>query len=437
MPSRRHSAAQRGTTAYLSCDAGSSSYKAALYDVAEPLPLDPPAPRWSGEISWKHLPGNAAVRSSWQDGRVSESALTLERPLDAPSRLLHEMAAVAVPAFPAPGDVDAAVHRIVHAGDLRSSPARVTIEVRRAIAAAAPLAPEHNELALAGIDAVSRTLPGAEQFVISDSAYHADMPDAASTYAVPMAWQKVWGIRRFGFHGISHKDAAQRSAHLIGAPLRALKIVTCHLGNGCSLAATSAGSSVDTTMGWTPLEGLVMGQRSGSVDPGIILYLLERGRYTPAELTRVLNEQSGLRGISGLSGDMREIIAAATGGHPQAALAFDVFTHRLRAAIGAMTASLGGIDALTFTGGIGENAAEVRLAACCGLEFLGLKLDEESNRDVGAKDADIALADSRTRILVVHARETWAMVRECAQAFAERPELRSGTTTIHHDDKEL
>ncbi len=437
MRARRRSGSPRGATSYLSCDAGSSSYKAALYDVGSPLPLDPPAPRWSGEISWKHLPGNASVRSSWQDGRVSESALMLERPLDAPGRLLHEMAAAAVPAFPAPGDVDAAVHRIVHAGDLRSSPARVTMEVRRTIAAAAPLAPEHNELALAGIDALSRALPRAEQFVVSDSAYHADMPDAASTYAVPMAWQKVWGIRRLGFHGISHKDAAQRSARLIGAPLRGLKIVTCHLGNGCSLAATAAGCSVDTTMGWTPLEGLVMGQRSGSVDPGIILYLLERGRYTPAELARVLNEQSGLRGISGLSGDMREIIAAATGGHPQATLAFDVFTHRLRAAIGAMTASLGGIDVLTFTGGIGENAAEVRLAACCGLEFLGMRLDEERNRGVGAKDADIAMPDSRVRILVVHARETWAMVRECAQAFERQPELRSGTTDGSRGSKEL
>jgi acetate kinase len=328
-------------------------------------------------------------------------------------RLFHAMTA-GLPGFPRPGDVDIAVHRVVHTGELQSDMMRATNEVRQAVANAAPLAPEHNALSLAGIETVERCLPDVEQFIISDSAYHASIPAAAATYAVPHAWHAVWGIRKLGFHGISHGYAAQRVARLTHAALASLKLVSCHLGNGCSLAAISGGGSVDTTMGWTPVDGLVMGQRSGSVDPGIILYLLERGRYTAHELTKVLNEESGLKGISGLSGDMGEILESASVGHPLAKLAFDVYIHRLRCAIGAMAASMDGVDAIAFTGGVGENVPAVRREVCRGLGFLGVRLDDVRNLAPGALDADISEPNSAVRVLVVHARETWALARQCA-----------------------
>jgi acetate kinase len=412
MPSRRPDAG-----AYLACDAGSSSYKAALFEMRAPIPEDAPPASWEGSIAWKRLPGNASMRSRWEGGRSSESHVRLERRADAPVRLLNVMLSTA-PAGPRDHAVRAAAHRVVHTGDIERSPAPVTGDVIRAIADAQTLAPEHNALALAGIDAVTRSFPGLRQFVVSDSAYHASLPAAAATYAVPASWRKVWGIRRLGFHGISHAYAARRCARLMDAKPRSLRIVTCHLGNGCSLAATAAGQSVDTTMGWTPMEGLVMGTRSGNLDPGIVLYLIERGRYTANELVRVLNEESGLRGISGLSGDMREILDKAAGGHPGASLALDVFVHRLRAAIAAMAAAMDGLDALVFTGGVGENAHQVRRDACAGLGFLGVKLDERRNLHDGEVDADVAKRGAGPRIFVIRARETWAIARECALAAA-------------------
>jgi acetate kinase len=412
MPSRRREAG-----AYLSCDAGSSSYKAALFEVRSPVPEDAPPARWEGSVAWKRLPGNASLRSHWEGGRTSESHVRLDRRDDAPARLLQVMISTA-PAGSPNQALKAAAHRVVHTGDLERSPALVTGAVLHAIAGAQTLAPEHNALALAGIDAVTRRFPGVRQFVVSDSAYHASLPAAASTYAVPSSWRKVWGMRRLGFHGISHAYAARRCARLMRAPLRSLRIVTCHLGNGCSLAATTGGKSVDTTMGWTPMEGLVMGTRCGSIDPGIVLYLIERGRYTAAELTRVLNEDSGLRGISGLSGDMREILDKAAAGHPHAGLALDVFVYRLRAAVAAMAAAMDGLDALGFTGGVGENAHQVRRDACAGLGFLGIKLDERRNLHDREVDVDIAKRGAWPRIFVIRARETWAMARECALAAA-------------------
>jgi len=388
-----------------------------MFELRAPLPHDAPPPRWEGSITWKRLPGNANLRSRWEGGRSNESQVRLERNTEASARLLHVMTSSAPAGFA--NQLPAAIaHRIVHMGAFDRSPAPVNAEILRAIADAEALAPEHNALALAGIQAAEQAFPGVRQFVVSDSAYHSSLPAAASTYAVPASWRKVWGIKRRGFHGISHAYAAGRCARLMGTRLRSLRIVTCHLGNGCSLAATAKGKSADTTMGWTPMEGLAMGTRSGSLDPGVMLYLIERGRYTASELARVLNEESGLRGISGLSGDMREILDKAAGGHATAVLAVGVFVHRLRAGIAAMAAAIGGVDALVFTGGIGENAHQIRSDACAGLRFLGIKLDERRNEHEGETDADIAARGSGSRVFVIHARETWAMARECALAGA-------------------
>jgi len=220
------------------------------------------------------------------------------------------------------------------------------------------------------------------------------------------------GIRRYGFHGINHGYCAERAAHLLHRDLNSLKLVTCHLGNGCSLAAIHEGHSVDTTMGFTPLEGLMMGTRSGSVDPGILTYLMRQGRLKGQEIDDVLNQKSGLLGISGISGDMREILAAMQQGHVRAGLAFDIYVHRLQAGIGAMAAVLGGMDALVFTGGVGENSPEVRETTCSNLLFLGVSLDQAANAQPSL-DQDIAASDSPVRVLVIRAQEDWAIAKEC------------------------
>jgi len=237
------------------------------------------------------------------------------------------------------------------------------------------------------------------------------MPQAAAVYPGPYQWFES-GVHRYGFHGINHQYCAARAAQLLRRDLRSLKLVTCHLGNGCSLAAIHEGHSIDTTMGFTPLEGLMMGTRSGSIDPGILTYLMREGRLQAQEIDDVLNKESGLLGISGLSGDMREILVAMKQGHPRAQLAFDIYVHRLQAGIGAMVAVLGGVDCLVFTAGVGENSLEVRDAACKRLGFLGLELDDAANAQ-RPPDGDIATVHSAVRVLIIRAQEDWAIAREC------------------------
>jgi acetate kinase len=307
-----------------------------------------------------------------------------------------------------PGAVDVAGHRIVHGGEFRES-AVLTSEVRAAIARQAEMAPAHNGPELAAIDTVDRVLgTGVIQVAVFDTAFHATLPPAAGVYAGPYAWLEE-GIRRYGFHGISHQYAARRAAELLGSKSR--RLITCHLGNGASLAAVRAGRSIDTTMGFTPLEGLMMGSRSGSVDPGILVHLMRRGA-TADQLDEVLNRHSGLLGISGISGDMREILAAAGTGHERARLAFEIYTHRLVREMGGMLAVLGGLDALVFTGGVGENCPPLREAAANQFAFLGMKLDPGKN-DAPHPDQDVAAADSAVRVLVIHAEEEWEIAREC------------------------
>ncbi|MFZ0636963.1 MAG: acetate/propionate family kinase, partial [Candidatus Acidiferrales bacterium] len=245
---------------------------------------------------------------------------------------------------------------------------------------------------------------------------------AASIYPGPYDWAKR-GIRKFGFHGINHQYCSERAAQLLGKDLSTLKLVTCHLGNGCSLAAIRGGRSVDTTMGFTPLDGLMMGTRSGSVDPGILTYLLREDGTDGAALDETLNAKSGLLGISGISGDMREIVAAMKSGNERAKLAFDMFAHRLRSGIGSMLAALNGIDALVFTAGIGENSPEVRAAACSQFTFLGLGLDPTKNATLHS-DQDIATLESRVRVLIVHAQEDWAIARDCWKLTLQRQSRR-------------
>ena len=304
---------------------------------------------------------------------------------------------------------------LVHGGTEYSQATLVTPEVKEAIARLSPLAPAHNPANLQGIEAVDEILGDIPQVAVFDTAFHSQMPLKTAVYPIPYEWLDK-GIRRYGFHGISHQYCAQRTAQLLGKPLESLKLITCHLGNGCSLAAIKNGKSIDTTMGFTPLEGLMMGTRSGSLDPGILIYLVREYGLDAERLDIMLNKESGLKGVSGLSADMRTILTAVAENHVQANLAFEMYIHRLRSLIGSMLASLGGLDVLVFTAGVGENAVLVREKVCEGWDFLGLKLDLEKNQS-SPQDQDIATSDSAVRILVIQAQEDWAIASECWQQY--------------------
>jgi acetate kinase len=313
---------------------------------------------------------------------------------------------------------EAAGHRVVHGGSLFTTPRMIDDTVRAGIAGLTPLAPLHQPRALAGIDATTAVFGDLPQVACFDTAFHATLSAAASTYPLPAAWRDEYGLRKFGFHGLSHSYAADRAARMLGITERhQFRVVTCHLGAGSSLAAVRGGRSVETTMGFTPVDGLVMATRSGSVDPGLIAWLA--GRVPSAELADALEHRSGLAALAGLpdgSGDFRAVTAAADRGEPNAGLALAVYMHRLIAAVASMAAAMNGMDALVFTGGIGEHAAQVRAAASAGLGFLGVGVDEAKNVSVNA-DADISAADAHIRTLVITAREDLAIARDVTRVL--------------------
>jgi acetate kinase len=314
-----------------------------------------------------------------------QSELTVRTHADAVPRVLRELRSG--PSAGIPDGVEAVGHRVVHGGDRYATAVRVTPEVRRDIEALAELAPLHNAASARVIDAVSAALPTVPQFAAFDTAFHATLPPAARTYAVPHAWTSDWRLRRYGFHGLSHAYCAARAAEMTGR--RDLRLVIAHLGHGASVSAVRGGVCVDTSMGFTPLDGLVMGTRSGAVDPGLLIHLLRNKGLDADRLDHALNHESGLLGVSGVSSDMRRVLAAAAAGDPRAGLAIDVYVHRLRQTIGAMAVTLGGLDALVFTAGVGEHSAEIRRRACDGLGFLGLELDQAANAEC-TPDADVA-----------------------------------------------
>jgi acetate kinase len=330
-----------------------------------------------------------------------DDALLGERDLEAPRSVVdRDELARALRELP---QADAAGHRVVHGGQRFREAVRVDDEVLRALHDLTDLAPLHQPKSLAGLEAVSDVLPDLPAVACFDTAFHATLRAPAATYALPKNLRERFGIRRYGFHGLSHAYASRRAAELTGTR----RIVTCHLGAGASLAAVLEGRSIDTTMGFTPLEGLVMATRSGSVDPGLLLWLLERERLTEPEMATMLEHESGLLGLAGTA-DMRELLMRTD---YDAELALGVYVHRLRAGIAAMTASLRGIDALVFTGGVGEQSAEVRGRACEGLGFLGIQIDEDSNTHHHG-DADLSAGDAPVRTLVIAAREDLEIARQ-------------------------
>jgi acetate kinase len=317
--------------------------------------------------------------------------------------------------------VDAVGHRVVHGGATLREAVVLDQRTRQLIADLTELAPLHNPAALAGIDAAMTALPGLPQVAAFDTAFHATIPEAAAVYPIPWDWTQRWGLRRFGFHGLSVQYAVRRSRELLGALPRCL--VVCHLGAGCSVTAVLEGRSVDTSMGFTPMEGLMMARRCGSVDPGLFLYLLKHAGLELADVDRGFNEDSGLVGVSGVSADWRAVEAAAAAGNARAELARGIFVHRLVAAVGAMAATLGGLGALVFTGGIGENSAEVRQAVAAGLRFAGVRL-AESTEVTGEGDRDVAATDSSVRVLVVGAREDLTVLAEVRRLVLSKGESK-------------
>ena len=396
-------------------NAGSSSQKSCLYELNEVLPDRPPQPLWEAQIDWNHREGVAKLKVETASGTEQEEEFASDSRQAAISRMLETLWQGKTQVINSLKEIDIVGHRVVHGGQDYQQSTLISPDVKEAIARLSVFAPVHNPVNLEGIEALEKILPNRSQVAVFDTAFHAQLPPAAFVYPGPYEWLED-GIRRYGFHGISHQYCARRAAQILNRDLTHLRLISCHLGNGCSLAAIRGGWSVDTTMGFTPLDGLMMGSRSGAIDPGIIIHLLRRSDLTSEKLDNILNRNSGLKGISGVSGDMRQIGEAITQGNERAQLALDIYIHRLRAGIGAMLASLGGLDALIFTAGVGENSAVVRAAACEAFGFLGLKLDGEKNQH-SPVDEDIAAVDSVARVLVIHTQEDWEIARECWKLY--------------------
>ena len=392
-------------------NAGSSSQKSCLYELEGVLPDKPPEPIWEASIDWTHHDGFAEIRVKPQHGKVLEEEIAATSRSEIIAHMLETLWSGEAPVLKSPSEVDVIGHRVVHGGAEYRQSTIINDEVKEAIAKLAIFAPVHNPANLEGIIAAEKVFGNVPQVAVFDTAFHAHLAPAAYTYAIPTKYTEQ-GIRRYGFHGISHQYCRDRAASILNRKVEDLRLITCHLGNGCSLAAIRNGQSIDTTMGFTPLEGLVMGSRSGSIDAGIIIHLLRQTDMDVEKLDRLLNRESGLLGVSGISADLRPVLKAIAEGNQQAQLAFDVYVHSLRSHIGSMLASLGGLDALVFTAGVGENAPTVRAAACESFEFLGLKLDLDKNNQ-RLLDVDIAAPDSAVRVLVIHTQEDWEIAREC------------------------
>jgi acetate kinase len=392
-------------------NAGSSSLKCTLTETANGKVIAQGLIDWAGSATHYQYTG--------PNGQEQTEEVSWKGHAEAVRRVVHDLMHVEPAALPERSALAAVGHRVVHGGPFTSS-VLITPEIRSYITALADLAPLHNPPSLATLAAAEAELPEVPHVAVFDTAFHATLPPEAHTYPVPGRWTRDWGVRRFGFHGLSHAYCSRQAAQMLGRSLNDLRLVICHLGGGCSDSAVHGGRCVATTMGFTPLDGLMMATRSGSIDPSIVLYVQQHHGLTPAQVETALNHESGLLGVSGISGDMRRVLAAAGAGDPRARLALGIYTRRVRQAIGALTVTMGGVDALVFTAGVGEHAAEVRESVCAGLECLGLELDPEANAAC-RPDADVACCNSRGRILVIATREDVTMLREVIQVLDARP----------------
>jgi acetate kinase len=352
--------------------------------------------------------GSTNVKLSVLDGEEERFAATIEghAPAKAVASGVEQVRAVGL--LP----VEAVGHRVVHGGAVFTAGVRITDEVIAKLTALNDLAPLHNPPALEALAEARKRFPDVPHVAAFDTAFHSFMSEAAKTYPVPWKWTKEWGIRKYGFHGLSHAYCSRRAAELmgrVGDP--AFKVIVAHLGGGSSLSAVLGGFCFDTTMGFTPLDGLMMGSRCGSIDPGIIPHVMRHHGLTADQVEHALNKESGLLGVSGVSADIREVRKAFDAGSPRAALALEMFVSRIRSAVGAMAVAVNGMDALVFTGGIGEHDAKTREHVCLGLGFLRAIIDQKANATC-VRDTDISADNAKVRILVIHTREDVSIVRE-------------------------
>ena len=393
-------------TKILVCNAGSSSFKFSFFDAEDEVLLA------EGGIDWLRKPTRLLFRQA--DRQEIREDLKLEKHADAVVRILEYLQAGQSAALDCLEDLRAVGHRIVHGGNRYSSAVLITAEVKRTIEELTELAPLHNPASLDGITAVEQALPKVPQVAAFDTAFHASLSEAARTYPVPKKWTREWGIRRYGFHGLSHSYCTGQAAKMLGRP--SLRLVIAHLGNGASLSAVRDGICIDTSMGFTPMEGLMMATRSGTIDPGILIYLLRHKGLDVNALDQALNYESGLLGISGTSSDLRQLLSELPHNR-DARLAVDVYVHRIVQTVGAMAATLGGIDALVFTAGVGEGSSEIRKRVCEKLKYLGLELDPAAN-ETCKPDADIGTPASKARILIIATREDLTIMRETRRLVA-------------------
>tara|TARA_R110000868_G_scaffold320720_3_gene581683 strand:+ start:16751 stop:17971 length:1221 start_codon:yes stop_codon:yes gene_type:complete len=381
-------------------NAGSSTLKFALFDHAANTELV------GGIVDWCGGDSTATLHFRTSEREDCHTILECSDYRVAVNEILHSLSA---------NDFNERIsivgHRIVHGGPVFNQPTLIDDHMREELEQISTLAPLHNPPALTTVAAARTAIPNAAHIAVFDTAFYSGLPMHEVVYPVPYQWLEEYGIRRYGFHGISHAYCAARAAEILGRQEDlSLRLVICHLGNGCSATAVRGGQPIATTMGFTPLEGLMMGTRSGSIDPGILLHLMQQHGMNGEHLDESLNRRSGLLGISGVSSDFREVEQSANAGHKRASLAIEMFASRIRSTIGAFTVTLGGIDALIFTAGIGEHSTTLRSRVCNGLQCLNLLLDEDKNRE-NDTDSDIAQMDSAVRILLIRTREEQSIAR--------------------------
>ena len=310
-------------------------------------------------------------------------------------------------------EIDAVGHRVVHGGEKFAKSVVITDEVMQAIEECNPLAPLHNPANIIGIKACQELMPGVPMVAVFDTAFHQTMPPVAYTYAIPYEYYEKDKVRRYGFHGTSHKYVSQRAADMLGKPIEQLKLISCHLGNGSSVTAIDGGKSIDTSMGFTPLAGVPMGTRAGDLDAGILEYLMGKHGYDMKEMLTILNKKSGVQGVSGVSSDFRDLEEAFEKGNERAGLAVDMFNYGVKKLIGAYAAAMGGVDAIIFTAGVGENSASQRMDIASGLEFMGVKMDEDANK-VRGEERVISAPDSKVTVLLIPTNEELMIAMDTA-----------------------
>lgn len=385
-------------------NAGSSSLKYQLIDMKGEKVLA------KGLCDRIGLPGSV-IKHKTHDGRSIEKEIVMENHLDAIKQLIGVLTDDQAGVIKSLDEINAVGHRVVHGGEKFFSSVVIDDEVLKTIEECSELAPLHNPPNVTGIKACTEILKGVPQVAVFDTAFHQTMPKKAYIYALPYEYYKKYKLRKYGFHGTSHKYVSERAAVLLNKPYDQLKIVTCHLGNGSSITAVDCGKSVETTMGFTPLDGLAMGTRCGTIDPAAVTFLMNKENLSTEEMDNIMNKKSGVYGISGVSSDFRDLDKAVEEGNERAELALQIFAYQVRKYIGAYACAMGGLDAVVFTAGIGENNHVMRQQICANLEFLGIKIDPEKNKCRGV-EIDISTGDARVRTLVIPTNEELAIAKE-------------------------